>query len=422
MKKIRQEKGITLVALIIAIIILLIIAGVTIMAINGEDGIIGKSKQAKVDYEKSQEEEKGLLAKYESMLSGEESSEGGTSGGENSGDNDSEGEDANLEKIIDVNTLADNGNGTFTSSNGVTISIGDYVNYNEGSFKHTPDTIKGAGTSKTGGDYKSGYTLGTNTITTEDLSWRVLGINEQGQLELISADPTSQELFLANEEGYLNAEDNLNNYCNDLYGKGEYVTGGRSLNVEDINKLTKYDPKTFSNKYGSYGQKWMYRFKKYSTYSSYSTDGGATWISQMMSLYRLPGETTVISKDNPGSIEIISTYYQYNISENLTVEDGYSAEDAIRISNIIVNGTGSSNIDQWLASISEEGAPAQPFFGARQIYEGKISSTCPYAGGTTCGAIQRAVRPVVTLSSNITLTCTGNDVGSNSNVWNISQN
>ena len=42
-----------------------------------------------------------------------------------------------------------------------------------------------------------------STLTTEDLSWRVLGINAQGQLELISADPTSQTLYLANDEGYV---------------------------------------------------------------------------------------------------------------------------------------------------------------------------------------------------------------------------
>ena len=87
MKKIRQEKGITLVALIITIIILLIIATVTIMSLDGEDGIIGKSKQAKTDYEEEQEKEKGIFAKFESMLAGEESSEGETS--EDNGENDS---------------------------------------------------------------------------------------------------------------------------------------------------------------------------------------------------------------------------------------------------------------------------------------------------------------------------------------------
>ena len=61
MKNFTNNKGITLVALIITIIILLILATVTIMSITG-DGIISKSRQAKVDYERGQEEEKGILA------------------------------------------------------------------------------------------------------------------------------------------------------------------------------------------------------------------------------------------------------------------------------------------------------------------------------------------------------------------------
>ena len=58
MKNTKTSKGITLVALIITIIILLILATVTIMSITG-DGIISKSRQAKVDYERGKQEEEG---------------------------------------------------------------------------------------------------------------------------------------------------------------------------------------------------------------------------------------------------------------------------------------------------------------------------------------------------------------------------
>ena len=72
MKRLKENKGITLVALIITIIVLLIIAAVTIMALDGEDGIISKSRQAKADYEKGQEEERGIFSEFESMLAREE--------------------------------------------------------------------------------------------------------------------------------------------------------------------------------------------------------------------------------------------------------------------------------------------------------------------------------------------------------------
>ena len=41
--KIKNQKGITLLALVITIIVLLILAGITISAITGDNGIIGNA-------------------------------------------------------------------------------------------------------------------------------------------------------------------------------------------------------------------------------------------------------------------------------------------------------------------------------------------------------------------------------------------
>lgn len=46
-----QNKGITLVALVVTIVVLIILAGVAIASIVGDEGIIRKSKQAKQDTE-----------------------------------------------------------------------------------------------------------------------------------------------------------------------------------------------------------------------------------------------------------------------------------------------------------------------------------------------------------------------------------
>ncbi len=52
-KKIRRENGITLIALVVTIVVLIILATVSINAVLGQNGIIGKAKQAKESYEKS---------------------------------------------------------------------------------------------------------------------------------------------------------------------------------------------------------------------------------------------------------------------------------------------------------------------------------------------------------------------------------
>ena len=53
MKKIGRNNGITLIALVVTIVVLIILATVSINAVLGQNGIIGKAKQAKESYEKS---------------------------------------------------------------------------------------------------------------------------------------------------------------------------------------------------------------------------------------------------------------------------------------------------------------------------------------------------------------------------------
>ena len=50
----RQENGITLIALVITIIVLLILAGVAIATLTGDNSIIKKANDAKVENEKAE--------------------------------------------------------------------------------------------------------------------------------------------------------------------------------------------------------------------------------------------------------------------------------------------------------------------------------------------------------------------------------
>ena len=68
MKKGKQEKGITLIALVITIIILLILAGVTIAALSGDNGILTRAKEAKEKTEQDQKEEEKTLSNMENIL------------------------------------------------------------------------------------------------------------------------------------------------------------------------------------------------------------------------------------------------------------------------------------------------------------------------------------------------------------------
>ena len=58
-----REKGITLIALVITIIILLILASVTVATLTGENGIITKAMEAKQKTEEAELDEQLKLAR-----------------------------------------------------------------------------------------------------------------------------------------------------------------------------------------------------------------------------------------------------------------------------------------------------------------------------------------------------------------------
>lgn len=74
--RINKDKGITLIALVITIIVLLILAGVSIATLVGDNGILNQANNAKIESKKAQEEEEKALQKYEDIIK-EKTSSGG---------------------------------------------------------------------------------------------------------------------------------------------------------------------------------------------------------------------------------------------------------------------------------------------------------------------------------------------------------
>ncbi len=61
-KKIKENKAITLIALVITIIVLLILAGVSIAMLTGENGILNQANKAKTETEYKGAEEKMYMS------------------------------------------------------------------------------------------------------------------------------------------------------------------------------------------------------------------------------------------------------------------------------------------------------------------------------------------------------------------------
>ena len=63
-----REQGITLIALVITIIVLLILAGVSIAMLTGENGILTQAQKAKNETEESRIEEENRISEYEDYI------------------------------------------------------------------------------------------------------------------------------------------------------------------------------------------------------------------------------------------------------------------------------------------------------------------------------------------------------------------
>ena len=67
-KEKKNTRGITLIALVVSVIVLLVLAGITIAALSGDNGILTRAKEAKEKTEQAQKEEKQTVSNMEDML------------------------------------------------------------------------------------------------------------------------------------------------------------------------------------------------------------------------------------------------------------------------------------------------------------------------------------------------------------------
>ena len=77
----KKEKGITLIALVVTIVVLLILATVSVNAVLGQNGIIGKAKQAKSVYEASRANEVTAMDELANEMAQYDTDNSGSGGG-----------------------------------------------------------------------------------------------------------------------------------------------------------------------------------------------------------------------------------------------------------------------------------------------------------------------------------------------------
>ena len=214
-----KDKGITLVALVVTIIILLILAGITVSLVIGQNGLLGKAQLASNTMANATANETTQMAKYS---------------------ND----------IDDLTSGFINGQG---GGGGPTIvgdapQVGESINYNAGSLTTTTASLNlPEGTSIEGKKLASlNLHTGTSLLNEIDASlatdWVVLDYDSTtGEVLIVPTTYDTDRLQIEGIQGYNNAVEAFDMVAG-IYLNPTYAKNARSITVEDVNKLEGYDP------------------------------------------------------------------------------------------------------------------------------------------------------------------------------------
>ena len=362
----KEKNGITLVALVVTIVVLLILAGVSINLVLGNNGIIAKAKEAR---DKSAQASQNDLIAMNELAQALEGSLSGNNGGSSSGEDEPTAK--TLVEAYDAGEL----------------KIGDYVNYKPIAGKsYTSITNENGWADQT-------YTVDTNT------TWRVLG-KEDNHILLISGSPIKKNmnasstndwdkdpyLYMKGAYSYVNCETMLKNICA-IYSNN-YGTA-RSITIEDVNKacgvkvegntvyLESDANKTNIDKMGVLGNSYTYKSSDYTPESYINGKSKAT-----------AGQT------------VTATGYYYDITSMTGTKIGNTTLGSLLFDKTTDDGNYAKAY--WLASPGVVANSGIAFFGPGLVDVYAATGYDCFDSSGRWRAHRCGVRPIITLKSNIT--------------------
>lgn len=376
----RKNRGITLIALIITIIILLILVGVSInLAIKGD--LFGSAEKAvsgtndKVAQEQTRVDElMGELERVESQ----------------NAVHNWQYTDSTRAKIRCTCARCKAFNDG--DSTGRTLSIGQQIGETESKTGSTSITSAKSG-------YDSDQTLALNA---EETKWVVFGYEDKDNdglnevLLLTTEHPTTNKIYFTGAAGYNNSVEEINRMCKELYG-----TNARGMTIEDVNRALGYTPEG-----GMY-----YLNNQYNTTGNLTTklkDLGDMWTAivndNTNGVFYDPSHPEGISDSGAALGEYESNGYFYAIDSTVDAPTGVPqvSSEISETAKAMIFGGSKTNYVYWLAS---RGVLVHSFFtrfGPGCVFDG-------YAGSCFCKFYDTSytyfeclgLRPLVSLTSEI---------------------
>ena len=358
-----KSKGITLIALVITIIILLILAGISISALTNQ-GLFRNAKEAKNRTENSQKEEQEILNQYEEELNRHLSND-----------------DKTEKKLVD-------------KVNNGTIKIGDYV-------KYTPDKASTDTILQELNTYSGSNANTTATLTQESLNWRVLDVKD-GQVRLISELPTTSTITLSGYNGYNNAVKLIDDTCSTLYSNSKLASKVQNIKIEDIqDKMIEKDYSKFNSDYGKiftpankYYPSILLKEKEQRVNGTAETELGLSEQTELINQTTKPQAT---------SLEVKYTYW----NKTMTTTD---FKDSKYYELFINNGSNYSTY--WMSSRCVAADSDYAGFDVRFVYSGRVGADTLYLSRDDEYPRAYAFRSIITLNSNVQIDTANSGNGS----------
>ena len=356
--KTKEMKGITLVALVVTIVVLLILAGVGINLVLGNNGIIARAKEAqRKSAEASQNDLKGMNALTVEM-------------------NNALGE----KPKVDLSKY----------------KIGDYVNY-------TPNTVK----SESIVNQSESGTSEQKVAKDATLKWRILNIDEaNGTVDLVSAAPTSSTVKFYGALGYNNGPYIMNKICEELYSNSTLNVTARNINLLDMEKHLTAEGIVARNAYPSNSSEKYGTTKTYKDYYSHypllydGQKGAGVNASTIAQLDITKGNDPYEESVKTASPLTDKTYKKADKSVLTVTKTHYW----ISIDNANYGDAGSvlSNSNYfWVAARGVDTSSTNVSFGLRVALKYTYESNLFYSEGGSGTSDSYGLRPVVSLSSSI---------------------
>ena len=402
--KMRKEKGITLVALIITIVVMLILVAVSVNVIVNSD-LIGHAEKIGDAYKNAIAEEE----RYNPSIGNGKTLEDYMKDAKiveeihnwvRTGDN----------LTCKCNQCTENG----TKPEGRTLTIGQKLNYTKTGAGSSSISEEKSEIAQAKTDGQSWATdLGVQTIHKDsETKWVVLGVEDSNKngtnetLLLTTETPTTETIRMYGYQPYNHAVEEINRMCKEIYG-----TDARGMTIEDVNACVQYTaPAGMCEKNRKY-----YTVPEGTKISDLGSSYGDIWTEIQNNTYQEDGTKKYFTPSCPegttdssvlGNIPVDGYSYYLSNDGTYLVNDANASDTSHTITTVTRNlifGE-SKTYRYWLASRGVYAGSDWAGFGPGAVIGGYVDSfadVCLFYSFGNSGDSELPLRCVVSLRSDI---------------------